>query len=625
MFDHDLGDRILSLEEISQLLVLEEELAADVLHLTANETTLSPLARRAMSSSLSNRYLLEHLDMRKDSPSRLGNLLYRGLDAVNEIERSATAVCRRLFGAEYAEFRCVSGLHAMQTTFAALTRPSDKIMRVSTQDGGHFLTELICRTFGRESCTYSFDGIGELDLERTRETFERERPSLLYIDAMNYLFPLPIKDLRTIAGDTPIVFDASHTLGLIGGKQFPNPLDEGADIIQANTHKTLFGPQKGIILGNNRALMERIGYTLSNGLVSSQHTASLLALLVALHELNLEGERYAAKVLHTARELAAAINDEGMPVLCGARGFTDNHMFFMDTRSFGSGLILLDKLIAANISANRLIPFHHVDAIRFGTQEITRYGYDDDDLALIARLLRRVIVDKEAPEQVKPEVVALVRAHRTVYFTGERTERQAPPKQLSIVGNGHRKRSRWVDIKLEQEPIDVSQEHFQQFSALGAKAGIFEHQVDSAGNISVFAGQRLLVTATGAYIRNLDPGDLVEISGYADGTLQCRGDGPPSTEAYLHHLLHERLSARFIVHNHYIPDHRLERMGILSIPPKEYGSIELAEAAVEAAAEDQVFYIRRHGLVFWAATFDECCALLDDFVRDLDLTESRLD
>ncbi|WP_329242167.1 fluorothreonine transaldolase [Actinoallomurus sp. NBC_01490] len=624
MFERETDGGILSLDDISRLIHLEEQLAGDVLHLTANETALSPLAQRAMCSSLSNRYLLEHLDMRQDSPSRLGNLLYRGLDAVNEIERSATEVCRRLFGAEYAEFRCVSGLHAMQTTFAALTRPGDKIMRVSTQDGGHFLTELICRSFGRESCTYAFRDIGELDLERTRETFEQERPSLLYIDAMNYLFPLPIQKLRALVGDTPIIFDASHTLGLIGGKQFPNPLDEGADIIQANTHKTLFGPQKGIILGNNRALMERIGYTLSNGLVSSQHTASLLALCVALHELYSEGERYAAKVLHTARTLAAAVNDAGMPVLGGDRGFTNNHMFFMDARPFGSGLILLDKLIAANISANRLIPFSNVDAIRFGVQEIVRHGYDDDDLARIAGLIRRVVVDKEPPERVKPEVIDLVRAHPTVHFTGERTERQAPPRQRSVVTDGRGRRPRWVEINLEREAADVSDEHFRQFSTLGAKAGVFEHQVDSAGNISVFTGKRLIVTATGAYIRKLSPRDLVEVSGFVDGALQCRGEGPPSTEVYLHHLLRERLGARFVVHNHYIPDHRLERSGIASIPAEEYGSVRLAEAAVEAATEHKVFYVRRHGLVFWATTFDECCALLDDFVRELDLIKSRM-
>src|SRR5213075_1358162 len=112
------------------------------------------------------------------------NFLFRGLDGVNTIERSATEICKQLFGADYAEFRCLSGLHAMQTTFLALTRPGDKIMRVSTKDGGHFLTELLCRSFGRTSCTYIFRDYSDLDIDQTRKVFERERPKLLYIDAM---------------------------------------------------------------------------------------------------------------------------------------------------------------------------------------------------------------------------------------------------------------------------------------------------------------------------------------------------------------------------------------------------------------------------------------------------------
>jgi glycine/serine hydroxymethyltransferase len=109
---------VLNLGEIRALISAEEAHSDQYLHLTANETLLSPMAQRVLFTNLSNRYLLEHLDMRRDSPSRLGNFLFRGLDRVNTVERSATEVCKRLFGADYAEFRCLSGLHAMQTTLS---------------------------------------------------------------------------------------------------------------------------------------------------------------------------------------------------------------------------------------------------------------------------------------------------------------------------------------------------------------------------------------------------------------------------------------------------------------------------------------------------------------------------
>jgi fluorothreonine transaldolase len=611
----------------------EERLADNVIHLTANETVLSPLAQHALASPLANRYLLEHLDMRRDSPSRLGNLLYRGLDLVNEIERSATLVCRLMFGAEFAEFRCVSGLHAMQTTFAALTHPGDKIMRVSTQDGGHFLTELICRSLGRQSCTYSYSGINELDLDATAETYRRERPVLLYIDAMNYLFPLPLKELRAIVGQTPIVFDASHTLGLIAGRQFPNPLSEGADILQANTHKTFFGPQKGIILGNNRALMERIGYFLSNGWVSSQHTSSTLALFVALHEMYREGDQYASDILHNSRQLGAALAARGIPVLGSDRGFTANHMLFVDARPFGSGILVLEKLLRANISANRLLPFGHVDAIRMGVQEITRRGYDDADLEAIAGWLDRLLNRNEEPERIRSEVIDLVHTRSTIRYTGtpgSGAGSLVPHAEMPVVGKpGYRRtaaagrrsaKPRWAQIALSPAAGGLGAKELDEIRQLGRLAGAFEHQTDSAGNISIAdVNGRLFVTASGAYIKDLRDDDMIHVSGFSNWTLHCAGDGPPSTEAYMHYLIRQKTQACYIVHNHYIADGRLEHFGITAVPPKEYGSVELAEAAAEAAVEHPVFYVRRHGLVFCAADFQECVARLTKVAKGMTL------
>nr|BFE72034.1 hypothetical protein GCM10020092_053350 [Actinoplanes digitatis] len=83
----------MTLARISRLIEQEEIESAAVLHLTANETLPSPAAQRVLSTPLGNRYLLEHLEMREDSPSRLNNFLYRGMNGVNAIEASATEVC----------------------------------------------------------------------------------------------------------------------------------------------------------------------------------------------------------------------------------------------------------------------------------------------------------------------------------------------------------------------------------------------------------------------------------------------------------------------------------------------------------------------------------------------------
>ena len=324
---------MLDLAALNDLVEEEAALDARVIHLAANETVLSPFAQRVLGLPLGHRYLLEHLDMREDSPSRLGNVLVRGLDRVNAIERSATEACRELFGASYVEFRCLSGLHALQTTIAALTKPGDAVMRVATKDGGHPATEEVCRLFGRESHAFAFDRRTQtLDRERTRDLIQALRPRLLYVDAINWTLPFPLAELRALAGDALIVFDASATLGLIAGGQYQDPLREGADLIVGNTHTTFFGPQKGLILGNDRESMERVNYWTSTAMVSSQHTAETLALLIAIHEARDDGRTYAARVVSNARHLAEALHRRGLPLLFAADGFTRNHMLFIDTR-----------------------------------------------------------------------------------------------------------------------------------------------------------------------------------------------------------------------------------------------------------------------------------------------------
>ena len=60
---------------------------------------------------------------------------------------------------------------------------------------------------------------------------------------------------------------------------------------------------------------------------------------------------------------------------------------------------------------------------------------------------------------------------------------------------------------------------------LGRIAGAFEHQIDSAGNISTAdANGRLFVTASGAYIKDLRDDDMIHVSGFSDWTLYCAGD-----------------------------------------------------------------------------------------------------
>ena len=608
----------LTLDEIRNLVLEEEAEDLDTIHLTSNETVLSPLAQSMLASPLGNRYLLEHGDMRQDSPSRLNGFIYKGLNRVNAIERSAAEVCHELFAAEYVEFRCLSGLHALQTTMASLTQPGDCIMRFGVADGGHVATETVIKVFGRRSCAYVFDRDRlTIDIEKTAEVIRRERPKLLYLDAMNYLFPFPIRELRALVGETPIVYDASHTLGLIAGGQFQNPLLEGADILQANTHKTFFGPQKGIILSRNRGLMERISYHLSQGLVSSQHTASLLALCVALHETKVWGRAYAAKIIENAAFLAEAMAARGLPVLRRSDGAaTQNHHFFLNLTANQSASHAMEKLLYARLVVHRGIPFRNVDALRIGVQETTRRGYTQADYAQIAEWFADILLHGKPPEDVAPLAIAMARRHREILYCDGHTlhEPEDVPRVVTLAAQNPA--GRWVDFHRVAQTAPIPAERVATAHDLGVCAAAFPNQTDTTGNISVRDGDHVVVTTSGCYIKQLEPRHFVRIEAVHDDIVEYSGEGVPSSESLMHYLIYQKTNAGAVVHTHYLlSDREAADLHVAIIPPQEYASIALAERVAEACATNDIVYVQKHGLIFHGENAKLCRARIDDFIR----------
>ena len=90
----------------------------------------------------------------------------------------------------------------------------------------------------------------------------------------------------------PIIhYDMAHVLGLIG-PYFQEPFKEGADVVTGSTHKTFFGPQRGIIGSNMEEgteyedLWEAIVRGSFPGSVSNHHLGTLLGLLMAAYEMN---------------------------------------------------------------------------------------------------------------------------------------------------------------------------------------------------------------------------------------------------------------------------------------------------------------------------------------------------
>ncbi|VEA69474.1 Pyridoxal-phosphate-dependent serine hydroxymethyltransferase [Serratia rubidaea] len=178
------------------------------------------------------------------------------------LQAEATAAAQRLFDAPYIEYRALSGVHCTLAMIAALTEPGDGVWSLSPACGGHFATAALVERLGRRSGFITLTDDGEIDLAALASML-RQPPAAVVLDhglTCHGFAVAPLRQWLDRHGLTEvlILYDASHPLGLIAGGALANPLDDGADILQGNTHKSFPGPHRAIIATRNASLAARI-------------------------------------------------------------------------------------------------------------------------------------------------------------------------------------------------------------------------------------------------------------------------------------------------------------------------------------------------------------------------------
>jgi glycine hydroxymethyltransferase len=408
------------LVEYLQAIAQEERRVANLLPLAANENCMSDLAKSFHASGLSEKYLLGTLADRKDRTIMVkGDLMLNGLTAVSDLEACATAVAKRLFAAEAVEFRPLSGVHAMMCSLLALTDPGDVVYSIDPLNGGHFATRHLLQRMGRPSQYLPWDEDNwTIDVNALRtEVTKTNQKTAIFLDHGTPLFPLPITELKDALGKTSlVVYDASHTLGLMAGGHFQCPLTEGADVLQGNTHKTLPGPQKGMILTRDTALGDQLSDALCSGLVSSQHTHHAIALYITLLEMGQFGRAYARQAVENAQVLAEALRQKGFQLVARHGLATASHLLLIKGFPEGEGYAACHRLLTCGISANARRSSHG-EILRIGTQEMTRRGMGPTDMRRAADLIGRALRTGESAKKLQWEVEEFMLAFKEAKYS----------------------------------------------------------------------------------------------------------------------------------------------------------------------------------------------------------------
>jgi glycine hydroxymethyltransferase len=390
----------------------------DSIPLIASENVMSPAAKEVINSDLNNRY----------AEGLPGKRFYQGNIYVDQIETICEDLAREVFACRFADVRSTSGTVSNMAVLMALTKTRDKMTTVSLSDGGHISHAKIGATGmrGIKTYNYPFDEKNmNIDTQGAKRLIREVKPKVALFGQSVFLFPTPLDEMKDVFSEVGCStwYDAAHVLGLIAGKKFQDPLREGIDVISGSTHKTLPGPQHGIILSDltKQNLETSLRRGVFPGVTSNHHLHSVAALAVTLAETKEFGEAYADQVIRNAKALGQGLFERGMEVLCEHLGFTESHTIVVDVEQFQGGAKVAKNLEAANIILNKnLLPWDSDPVrpcgIRIGSQELTRLGMKEKEMAEVAELVARVVVKGQAPEKVKPDVIDLKRQFTKIHY-----------------------------------------------------------------------------------------------------------------------------------------------------------------------------------------------------------------
>ena len=154
-------------------------------------------------------------------------------------------------------------------------------------------------------------------------------------------------------------------------------------------------------------------------LIASFANNRTVALAITMAEHLAFGDEYAAAVAANARALASALDAEGFTVPGKDRGFTRSHVVLVDLDPTPHGAGSVSVLRRAGIvSSLAALPRTYPEkrALRLGSPVCTKKGMGEGEMAEIARLIRRVLLEGEEPEAVGEDVAALAASFSDVRY-----------------------------------------------------------------------------------------------------------------------------------------------------------------------------------------------------------------
>ena len=209
--------------------------------------------------------------------------------------------------------------------------------------------------------------------------------------------------------------DMAHIAGLVAAGVHPSPFPH-ADIVTTTTHKTLRGPRGGAIMCKKEFAAD-IDRAVFPGMQGGPLMHIIAAKAVCFGEaLKPEFKEYQKQVVNNAKALADALIAEGFNLVSGG---TDNHLMLVDLQNMNiTGKELQNRLDEVYITVNKnsvpndpASPFV-TSGIRIGTPAVTTRGLKEEDMKIIAKLIKMTVTDFETKaDEIRDEVTKICKKY----------------------------------------------------------------------------------------------------------------------------------------------------------------------------------------------------------------------
>ena len=398
--------------EVGEGLFSEYERQQHNIELIASENILSTASMIAMGTVLTNKY----------AEGYPGKRYYGGCLEVDKVEDLAIERVKKLFSAEYANVQPHSGAQANMAVTMAVCKAGDTILGMSLDAGGHLTHGSPVNFSGLfyNIVPYGITEEGYLNYEEIRALAKQHKPKMIIAGASAYPRVIDFKKFREIADEVGAVLfvDMAHIAGLVAAGVHPSPVPY-ADIVTSTTHKTLRGPRGGIILSTKAAAEKyNLNKAVFPGIQGGPLEHVIAAKAVCFGEaLKPEFKTYQEQVVKNAKALAEELMKRGFKLISSG---TDNHLMLVDLTNFSdvSGKDMQNRCDEVNITLNKnsiprepRSPFV-TSGVRIGTPAVTTRGFKEEDMAVIADCLYKVVSDFEGTkEEVRSKVLALTKKY----------------------------------------------------------------------------------------------------------------------------------------------------------------------------------------------------------------------